>query len=70
MYIVTVTSDKTSTRTYNQISRSALEAANRFGRCERGEVINIYRPKSGKLIAQARWTPENGGYYYNCYING
>ena len=45
---------------------TALEAADKYGRCDGDEIVSVYR--DGTLIEQARWTPEDGGYYYECEI--
>lgn len=61
-YTCTITSDN-GEREYDVTTRSAIKAAYKYGRCAGGEVVTIRRKKSGKVISQARWTPENGGYY-------
>lgn len=61
-YIATVYSNSTHEREYEFNSRSAINAANLYGRCESGEVVTV-RTMSGREISRAIWTPENGGRY-------
>ena len=61
-YIATISSNSSHEREYTTDSRSALNAANLYGRCESGEVVTV-RTMSGKEISRAVWTPENGGRY-------
>ena len=61
-YIATVYSNSTHEREYEFNSRSAINAANLYGRCESGEVVTV-RTLSGREISRAVWTPENGGRY-------
>lgn len=61
-----VKSNSTYPREYDWYSNNALEAADKFGRCEGGEVVQVYQ--SGKLISEARWSPEGGGEYYEVEI--
>ena len=61
-YIATVYSNSTHEREYEFNSRSAINAANLYGRCESGEVVTV-RTLSGREISRAVWTPESGGRY-------
>jgi len=62
-YIVKVWSNSTHEREYETDSRSAMKAAEKFGRHEGGEVVQVCN-KSGKVLSEVRWTPEEGGHYY------
>ena len=62
-YIVVIYSNSTHQREYETNSRSALKAADKFGRCEAGEVV-IVKMKNGKIVSRSAWTPENGGRYF------
>ena len=66
MYKCIVWSNNSHTREYDANTKSAIKAAQMYGRCESGEVVQI-RTASGKLINEARWTPENGGRYYRTF---
>lgn len=61
-YIVTIASTASHERTYTTDSRSAMNAAKQYGRCEGGEIVTV-RTKSGKEISRVVWTPEDGGRY-------
>ena len=63
MYKCVIWSNSSTGREYEVHTRSALKAAQMYGRCEGGEVVQI-RTRSGKVISEARWTPEDGGKYY------
>lgn len=67
MYICTIESNSSRPRAYEVKTKSAYKAALELGRCEGGEIVTI-STKSGRIISQARWTPENGGKYYRCTI--
>lgn len=60
-YICRIRSDASWEREYEVKTRSAYKCAMEFGRCEGGEVVEVYT-KSGKLLSQARWSPEIGYY--------
>ena len=66
-YKCVVWSDSSYGREYNVNTRSALKAAQQYGRCEGGEVVQI-RTQSGRVISEARWTPEGGGKYFRATI--
>ena len=51
-YIATVYSNSTHEREYEFNSRSAINAANLYGRCESGEVVTV-RTLSGREISRA-----------------
>ena len=61
-----VKSDSTYPREYDWYSNNALEAADKYGRCEGGEVVQVYQ--GDLLISEARWSPEGGGEYYEVEI--
>ena len=63
MYKCVIWSNSSNGREYYVNTRSAFKAAQMYGRCEGGEVAQI-RTASGKVISEARWTPEGGGKYY------
>ena len=63
MYKCIIRSNSSNGREYDVNTRSAYKAAQKYGRCEGGEVVQIWT-RSGKVISEARWTPENGGKYY------
>ena len=65
-YKCTIWSNNSREREYDVDTVSAIKAAQMYGRCEDGEVVQI-RTASGKLINEARWTPKNGGKYYRTY---
>lgn len=52
---------------YETDSRSALKAAEQFGRFEGGEVVTVTN-KSGKVLDKAVYTPEDGGKYLKVNI--
>lgn len=66
-YICTITSNSTREREYDVATRSAYKAAAKYGRCEGGEIVRVYT-KGGRLLSEARYTPEGGGHYYRCSI--
>lgn len=68
MYLCKIYSNSSTGREYDVDTRSAYRAAHIYGRCEYGETIEIYSKRDGRLLSAARWTPENGGYYYRCTI--
>ncbi len=63
MYKCIIWSNSSNGREYDVDTKSAYKAAQKLGRCEGGEVVQI-RTASGKVISEARWTPEDGGKYY------
>lgn len=68
MYICTITSNTTNTRTYDVETKSAMKCAALYGRCEGGEVVTV-RAASGKALSSVAWTPEDGGKYYRIIPN-
>ena len=46
MYKVIVESDMSYPREYEQKSRSAMKAAEKFGRCEGGEIVSVFTKKT------------------------
>lgn len=61
-YIITITSDGTCEREYETNSRSAMRAAERYGRYNDGERVTVWT-RGGKAISQVVWSPEDGGRY-------
>jgi hypothetical protein len=57
-------SNSSNGREYAVNTKSAYKAALTYGRCESGEVVQIRAMRSGKVISEVRWTPEDGGKYY------
>jgi hypothetical protein len=57
-------SNSSNGREYDVTTTSAYKAAQVYGRCESGEVVQIRTMRSGKVISEVRWTAENGGKYY------
>lgn len=55
-------------RFYDVDTRSALKAAQMYGRCEGGEIVQVRTRRSGKVLSEARWTPEGGGKYFRATI--
>lgn len=62
-YIVKVLSNSTHEREYETDSRSAMKAAEKYGRYEGGEVVQVCN-KSGKVLSEVRYSQEDGGKYY------
>ena len=62
-YIITIASNSTHERIYTTDSRSAMKAAEQYGRCEGGETVTVWT-KSGKALSQVQWSPEDGGKYW------
>lgn len=62
-YIVKVWSNSTHEREYETDSRSAMKAAEKYGRYECGEVVQVCN-KSGVVLSEVRYTQEDGGKYY------
>lgn len=55
-------SNSSNCREYEVKTSSAMKCADEFGRCEGGEVVQVFSP-SGKILSEVRWTPEGGKYY-------
>lgn len=62
-YICTVRSPSTYAREYTVTTSSAYKAAQEVGRGEGGEVVEIVRPRSGRVVSAARWSSEDRRYY-------
>lgn len=62
-YKCIIWSNSSNGREYVVNTRSAYKAAQKYGRCEGGEVVQI-RTASGKVISEVRYTTEEGGKYY------
>lgn len=68
-YICTVWSPSTYAREYTVTTSSAYKAAQDLGRGEGGEVVEIKRPRSGRVVSMARWSDEDRR-YYGSYCGG
>lgn len=68
-YICTVRSPSTYAREYTVTTSSACKAAQELGRAEGGEVVEITRPRSGRVVSAAMWSSE-GRRYYRVYCGG
>lgn len=68
-YVCHISSNSSHGRTYDVETKSALKAADMYGRCEGGETVTIYRKRSRKIIDRAIYSPEDGGCYYKAYID-
>lgn len=66
-YIVTINSNSSCEREYTTDSRSAMRAAEQFGRCEGGERVTVWT-RGGKAISRVVWSPEGGGKYIRVQI--
>lgn len=62
-YICTVRSPSTYAREYTVTTSSAYKAAQDLGRGEGGEVVEIVRPRSGRVVSAAMWSTEGRRYY-------
>lgn len=62
MNICTVTSNYSYGRQYQVATKSAMTCAKSIGRCESGEKITV-TTKSGKVLSQVAWIPDDGGKY-------
>ena len=62
-YICTVWSPSTYARKYTVTTSSAYKAAQDLGRGESGEIVEITRPRSGRVVSFARWSDEDRRYY-------
>ena len=67
MYICKIWSNSSAGREYEVSTKSAMKAAQEFGRCEGGETVTI-TTKSGRELSRVIWTPENGGRYIRVNI--
>ena len=62
-YICTVRSPSTYARDYTVTTSSAYKAAQDLGRGESGEIVEITRPRSGRVVSAAMWSSEDLRYY-------
>ena len=62
-YICTVWSPSTYAREYTVTTSSAYKAAQDLGRGESGEIVEITRPRSGRVVSAAIWSAEDRRYY-------
>lgn len=67
-YKAIIESNNMDSREYIVDSKSAMKAAQAYGRCEGGEIVTVTTIKSGRVLSRVRWTPEDGGRYYRCEI--
>jgi hypothetical protein len=58
-YIINITSNSSLGRTYETNSRSAMKAAEQYGRYEFGEVIWVTN-KSGRILSAVRYDSADG----------
>ena len=63
MYVCEIWSNDSQVRRYRVESRSAMQAARQYGRCELGEVVEVKTIRTGRVLSAVRWTPEDGGKY-------
>ena len=63
-YKAIITSNSADAREYIVDSKSAMKAAQTYGRAEGGEIVTVTTVKSGRILSRVRWTPEDGGKYY------
>lgn len=63
MYKCVICSNNNHGREYNVKTRSAMCAAQEYGRCEYGEIVQIETLTTGCIISRVQWTPDNGGKY-------
>ena len=68
MYKAIITSNSTDAREYIVDSKSAMKAAQEYGRAEGGEIVTVTTVKSGRVLSRVRWTPEDGGKYYRVEV--
>lgn len=68
-YICTVLSPSTYVREYTVTTSSACKAAQEVGRGEFGEVVEISRPRSGRVVSAAVWSSADRR-YYRVYCRG
>lgn len=69
MYKCVIWSDSSNSREYETTTRSAAKAAMLYGRCEGGEVVQVQTMTTGRVLSEARWTPEDGGKYIRCAVD-
>lgn len=61
-YLCSVCSDSTvEERSYIINHRSAMKAAEKYGRCESSETITV-RTHLGKTLSMVKWDPQTGKY--------
>lgn len=68
-YICIVRSPSTYAREYTVTTSSAYKAAQELGRCEGGEVVEIVRPRSGRVVSAVVWSSA-ARRYYRVYCGG
>lgn len=60
-YSCYIVSNDSYERIYTVTSRSALKAAEKYGRCESGETVTI-RTHMGQILSKAAWDQQNRKY--------
>lgn len=60
-YLCTVSSDSTEEKVYPVSSRSALKAAQKYGKAEGNETVTI-RTYSGHILSRAMWDSQSKKY--------
>ena len=63
MYKCVIWSNNNPGREYKVQTRSAMRAAQEYGRGEYGEIVQIETLTSERVISRVQWAPENGGGY-------
>ena len=61
-YMCTVSSNSTEDREYLVRTRSAMECAKQYGRCEGNESVTV-RTLQGKPLSKVMWSSEEQKYY-------
>ena len=62
-YICKIWSNSSNGREYTVTTSSAYKAAQDLGRGESGEIVEITRPRSGRVVSAAMWSTEDRRYY-------
>ena len=60
-YLCYINSNNTEERIYTVTTRSAMKAAQKYGRCEGGEQITI-RTHSGQTLSKVIWDVQTSQY--------
>ncbi len=64
-YKCVIYSNSSLGREYEVDSQSAMKAAENYGRCESGEVVSVYRKRTGQLLSRVSW---EYGAWHHVYI--
>lgn len=62
-YTCVIYSNTSNGREYEVETTSAYKCADMYGRCEGGEVVEIWNKSKTRQISKAIWTPKYGGKY-------